>query len=256
MLRPRLIPSLLIHDNGLVKTIKFKKSKYIGDPINAVKIFSEKGADELVIFDIDATVQEKDPNYKLLKIIAKQARMPLCYGGGVKSIKQAEIIYNLGIEKIAVSSAAIENPQLIVDMVKQFGSQSVVVVLDLKKNQLNTYDIVTHNGSKYVKADSLKLAIRMQELGVGEIILNSVDQDGTMKGYDWELIETFRKGLNIPITILGGASSLENIEEAISKYQIIGIGVGSLFIFKGRHRAVLINYPNEKIKEKLYNKKY
>lgn len=255
MLRPRIIPSLLIKDGGLVKTINFKNPKYVGDPINAVKIFNEKEADELMIFDIDATAKSNEPNYDLIKKIAAQSRMPLCYGGGIKTIEQAKKVYSLGIEKIAVSSAAIDNPELISNMVDQFGSQSVVTVLDIKKKFINGYEIVTHNANKSVKFDPKTFALQMQNLGVGEIVINNVDKDGTLKGYDWGLIDKFRDVLNIPMTILGGASSLENIREAISRYEIIGIAAGSLFVFKGRYNAVLINYPNKIEKESLYRQK-
>jgi cyclase len=252
MLRPRIIPSLLIHNGGLVKTKNFKNPKYIGDPINAIKIFSEKKVDELVIFDIDATVLNKEPNYSLIKKMALQSRMPLCYGGGVKTVEQAQRIIRLGVEKIAISAAAVENPQLIFDIANEVGSQSVVVVIDVSQINNREYEILTHNAKKSVKFDPLKFALQMQSLGAGEIIINNVDRDGTLKGYDWNLIDQFREVLNIPLTILGGASSLENIKEAVERYEIIGIAAGSLFVFKGKYQAVLINYPNREKKENLF----
>ncbi|HEU4495828.1 MAG TPA: AglZ/HisF2 family acetamidino modification protein [Flavobacterium sp.] len=254
MLRPRIIPSLLIHNNGLVKTVNFKNPKYVGDPINAVKIFNEKEVDELVIFDIDATVLGKEPDYKLIEKLACQSRMPLCYGGGVKTVEQAQKIYSLGIEKIAISSAAINNPGLISEIAVKVGTQSVAVVLDIKRKFLRGYEIVTNNAKISIKLDPVEFALEAQELGAGEIIINNVDKEGTLKGYDWELIDKFREVLHIPMTTLGGASSLENIKEAIYRYEIMGLAAGSLFVFKGKHKAVLINYPSKDEKENLYKK--
>lgn len=252
MLRPRIIPSLLIQNNGLVKTVNFENPKYVGDPLNTVKIFNEKEVDELVIFDIDATVLQKEPDYVLLKKLAIQSRMPLCYGGGIKNIDQAQKIFSLGIEKIALSSAAIENPELISQIAHRVGSQSVVVVLDIKKKIFGGYEIVTHNGKKSVKFDLFKFVAKIQEYGAGEIIINNIDRDGTMKGYDWALIDKLREIIHIPMSILGGAGAVEDIKKAIDKYKIIGIAAGSLFVFKGKYKAVLINYPNREEKENLF----
>ena len=214
MLRPRIIPSLLVHDNGLVKTVNFKNPKYVGDPINAVRIFNEKEVDELAIFDIDATVLGKEPDYVLIEKLANQSRMPLCYGGGVKTVEQAQRIFGLGIEKIALSSAVINNPNLITQIADRVGSQSVVVVMDIKKKLLGGYEIYTHNGKKATGLNPIAFAEKAQQLGAGEIVINSIDQDGLMKGFDLNLIDKITEKITIPVTVLGGAGSLEDIKKA------------------------------------------
>lgn len=252
MLRPRIIPSLLIHDNGLVKTVNFKKPKYVGDPINAVKIFNEKAVDELAIFDIDATVLGKEPNYSLIERLASQSMMPLCYGGGVKTVEQAQRIFSLGIEKIALSSAIIQNPKLITQIADRVGAQSVIVVLDVKKKLLGGYEVYIHNGKKATGINPLKFVEEAQKLGAGEIVINSIDRDGVMKGYDLELIAKIREKISLPMTVLGGAGSLKDIETVIDKHGVIGVAAGSLFVFKGPYKAVLINYPTQLEKNKIF----
>jgi len=250
MLRPRIIPSLLLHHKGLVKTINFKFPKYVGDPINAVRIFNEKEVDELAFFDIDATVQNIEPDYVLIEKLANQSRMPLCYGGGVKSVEQAHRIFGLGIEKIALSSALIQNPKLITQIANRVGSQSVIVVLDVKKKLLGGYEIYTHNGKKATGINPFKFSKELEQLGAGEIIVNSIDQDGVMKGYDFNLIDKISEKISIPMTVLGGAGSIADIEKVINRYGVIGVSAGSLFVFKGPYKAVLINYPTQTEKNK------
>jgi len=252
MLRPRIIPSLLYHDKGLVKTVNFKSPKYVGDPINAVRIFNEKQVDELAFFDIDATVLGKEPDYALIEKLANQSRMPLCYGGGVKTKEQAQRIFGLGIEKIALSSAIIQNSKLVTEIAERVGSQSVIVVLDVKKKVFGGYELYTHNGKKATGINPLKLAAEMQQLGAGEIIINSIDQDGSMKGYDMSLIEKVAGVTSLPLTVLGGAGSLQDIEKVIEKHGVIGVAAGSLFVFKGPYKAVLINYPSQTEKNKIF----
>ncbi|WP_223606120.1 AglZ/HisF2 family acetamidino modification protein [Chryseobacterium sp. OSA05B] len=254
MLRPRIIPSLLIQDNGLVKTVNFKNPKYVGDPINAVRIFNEKEVDELAIFDIDATAKGLEPNYSLIERIANQSRMPLCYGGGVKTVEQAQKIFGLGIEKIALSSAVLQNPQLITQIAERVGSQSVIVVLDVKKKLFGGYEVYTHNGKKSTGIDPFKFVEEAQKLGAGEIVINSIDQDGVMKGYDMALINKVREKISLPLTVLGGAGTLNDVKQVIDKHGIIGVAAGSLFVFKGVYKAVLINYPTFEEKEKLIQK--
>jgi cyclase len=243
MLRPRIIPCLLIHENGLVKTTQFKDPKYVGDPINAVKIFNEKEVDELIVIDIDATKNNNDPNYKLIEKLAYECRMPLCYGGGIKTSEQAKRILNLGVEKIAISSIALSNPDIVKDISEQIGSQSVVVVLDIKKKLFGGYDVVTHNASKKANVDISDFIKLIQNKGIGELVLNSVDNDGKMTGYDLDPVEKYKNLIHTPLTILGGAGSLDDIKKLISKYKVIGAAAGSLFVFKGKYRAVLISYP-------------
>jgi cyclase len=252
MLRPRIIPSLLVQDNGLVKTVNFRNPKYVGDPINAVRIFNDKGVDELVIFDIDATVLRKEPNYSLIERLASQSMMPLCYGGGVKTVEQAQRIFSLGIEKIALSSAVLDNPLLIKEISERVGSQSVIVVLDVTKKLLGGYEIFTHNGKKATGINPIIFAEKAQRLGAGEIVINSIDKDGLMKGYDLDLIDKVRDKITVPMTVLGGAGSLEDIEKVIDKHGVIGVAAGSLFVFKGPYKAVLINYPTQLQKNKIF----
>lgn len=251
MLRPRIIPCLLVRDKGLVKTVQFKEHKYIGDPINAVRIFNEKESDELMVIDIDATRDNREPDYKMIENLAAECRMPLCYGGGVKTVEQAQRIFSLGVEKIAISSAAVSNPALVAEIARRVGSQSVVVVLDVKKKLFGGYELYTHNGKKATGKSPFEFATRMEELGAGEIVINSIDQDGMMKGYDMNLVEKIRKSISLPLTVLGGAGSLADIGKLISGYGVIGAAAGSLFVFKGIYKAVLINYPNWQEKDKL-----
>lgn len=252
MLRPRIIPSLLLHDKGLVKTVNFKSPKYVGDPINAVRIFNEKQVDELAFFDIDATVLGIEPDYVLIEKLANQSRMPLCYGGGVQTVEQAQKIFSLGIEKIALSSAVIKNPQLVTQIADRVGSQSVIVVLDIKKKLLGGYEVYTHNGKRSTGINPIKFAKELEQLGAGEIILNSIDQDGAMKGFDMILIDKIAENISIPLTVLGGAGSLADIEKVIDKHGVIGVAAGSLFVFKGPYKAVLINYPTQSEKNKVF----
>jgi len=257
MLRPRVTPCLLVQNKGLVKTVNFSRPKYVGDPINAVKIFNEKEVDELVVFDIDATSKKCEPDYQMIQNLASECRMPFCYGGGVKTVEQVKKIIKLGVEKVAMSSAALENPALVSMIAEQVGSQSVVVVLDAKKNLKNgNYELWTHNGGKNTEKDPVQFAQELEARGAGEIILNSIDQDGVMKGYDLVLIDQVRQAITLPLTVLGGAGSLKHIEEVICKYGIIGVAAGSLFVFKGIYRAVLINYPSRFEKDMLLNNTY
>ena len=245
MLYPRIIPCLLVKDKGLVKTVNFKNPKYVGDPINAVKIFNEKEVDELMVIDIDATSERREPDYKMIEHLAAECRMPLCYGGGVKTCEQIQRIIQLGVEKVAVSSAAIENPELVRESSEVVGNQSVVVVLDVKKKFFGgKYEVFTHNGRKTAGKSPVELAMQMEKLGAGEIVINSIDNDGMMKGFDLHLIDKVMACINVPLTVLGGASSLDDIKQLIHKYGTIGVSAGSLFVFKGIYKAVLINYPN------------
>lgn len=252
MLRPRIIPCLLVKDKGLVKTVHFKNPKYVGDPINAVRIFNEKQVDELTILDIDATVEKREPDYKMIEHWAAECRMPLCYGGGVKTAEQAQRIFNLGVEKVAISSAAVEDPSLITRMAERVGSQSVVVVIDAKKKLFGGYEVYTHNGKKGTGKNPFDLAKQFEKLGAGEIVINSIDNDGVMKGYDMTLSEKMRANTSLPLTVLGGAGSTDHIGQLINKFGIVGASAGSLFVFKGAYKAVLINYPTPADKDVLF----
>ena len=253
MLRSRIIPCLLVHNNGLVKTLNFKDPKYVGDPINAVKIFNEKEVDELIVLDIDATIQNKDPNLEMIKNLADECRMPFCYGCGIKTVDQARKIISLGAEKVALSYAALDNLELCKEIGEIIGNQSVVVIIDVKKKRLfQGYDIYTHNGTKKSKWKLNNLITKLEEIQIGEIVINSIDNDGKMQGYDISLIESIREKCSMPITVLGGAGNLKDIKKIINKFKIIGVAAGSLFVFKGKYRAVLISYPNRKERKVLY----
>jgi cyclase len=250
---------LLVHNKGLVKTIQFKDPKYVGDPINAVRIFNEKESDELTVLDIDATVENREPDYKMVELLAAECRMPLCYGGGIKTAEQAQRIFSLGVEKIAISSIAIEQPKVVSKIAEKVGNQSVVVVIDvrLKKGIFGSkYEIYTHNGKKNTGKDPIAFAQEMEALGAGEIVVNSIDQDGMMKGYDYNLIRSFRDVVSVPLTALGGAGSLQDIGKLIHQHGIIGASAGSLFVFKGVYRAVLINYPTIQERDQLIRENF
>jgi imidazole glycerol-phosphate synthase subunit HisF len=250
VLRPRIIASLLVSNGGLVKTVGFTDPKYVGDPINAVKIFNEKETDELVVVDIDATTKGLAPNLRLIEQFAVECRMPLCYGGGVKTADQARRIIGLGVEKVAISSAALENPQLVRAMADEIGSQSVVVVVDVRTAPTG-YQAWTHNARKNTGRLALDAIRDAEAQGAGEIVVNSIDNDGRMKGYDLALARQVRAATSLPLTFLGGAGSLADIETLIETCGVIGAAAGSLFVFKGPYRAVLINYPNPAQKEDL-----
>lgn len=254
MLRPRIIPCLLLHRGGLVKTLGFKDPKYVGDPINAVRIFNEKEADELMVLDIDATVNRVAPDFALIAKLAAECRMPLCYGGGVTTAEQAARIVDIGVEKVAVSAAAIAKPYLLTEMAAAVGRQSVVAVLDVRKRTglfAKGHELCTHNGKTIHKLDPVAFSKQLQDAGAGEIVINSVDRDGLMQGYDLDLAMQFKQTLKVPVTFLGGAGSIEHMGELISNLGVVGASAGSLFVFKGKYRAVLINYPTPDQKIKL-----
>ena len=244
MLRPRIIPCLLVRSKGLVKTVKFGPTKYVGDPINAVKIFNEKEADELIVLDIDATTTGSEPDFAMIQKLAAECRMPFCYGGGIKTVEQARRIIGLGVEKVAISSEAISNPNLITEIAAEIGSQSVVVVLDVKKSLFGKYEVYTHNGQTKTGRTPIELAQQAEKLGAGEIVINSIDLDGQMTGYDLDLATKIREAIRLPMTLLGGAGSISDIGRIIQTCGVIGAAAGSLFVFKGVYRAVLINYPS------------
>jgi len=253
MLRSRIIPCLLVHKRGLVKTVGFKDPKYVGDPINAVKIFNEKEVDELTVLDIDATIEGRAPDFEMIKNLAVECRMPFCYGGGVTTVEQAKKIISLGAEKVAISSAAIENPDLIKAMGQAIGVQSVVVIIDAKKKGLfGSYEIFTHNGKKATGIKVKDFVQKINEIGVGEIVINSIEHDGKMTGFDFSLIDLVRDNCDVPVTVMGGAGSLEDLRQVVKRYRIMGVAAGSLFVFKGKYRAVLISYPSKSELKELF----
>ncbi len=254
MLRPRIIPCLLVHEGGLVKTVGFKAPKYVGDPINAVKIFNEKEADELVVLDIDATANGVEPDFAMVAHLAAECRMPLCYGGGVTTVEQAKLIIGLGVEKVALSAAAVADPAILTRIAEAVGRQSVVAVIDVRKRSglfATGYEVVTRNASVVHKLNPVELAVQLEQAGAGEIVINSVDRDGTMQGYDLKLAREVRAAVSVPLSFLGGAGSHAHIGELFGACGVVGAAVGSLFVFKGQYRAVLINYPSQAQKDDL-----
>ncbi len=249
MLRPRIIPCLLVHNGGLVKTVEFQNPKYVGDPINAVKIFNEKEVDELIVLDIDATKNKNGPDFDLIRKLAIECRMPFCYGGGVTNVEQAKKIINLGAEKVAISSAAVTNLRLLEEIGTKVGQQSIVVVLDVRKKTkllgTSVYEIYINNGKTKLNLNFVDFIHQLNGIGIGELVLNSIDNDGLMKGYDLELIDLARKTTDFPLTALGGAGSLNDLKDLFDRFGIIGAAAGSFFVFKGKFRAVLISYPSK-----------
>jgi cyclase len=253
MLRPRVIPCLLLSSSGLVKTVRFTDPKYVGDPLNAVRIFNEKEVDELAVLDIDATAEGKEPDYALIAQLAAECRMPLCYGGGVRTPEQFQRIIELGVEKVAISSAALYQPELITKAASTVGSQSIVTILDVSKRS-GKYLVYGNRGTKPTDFEPWTFARSLQERGAGEIVLNDIDRDGTLIGYDHTLIKRVKESIDIPLTVLGGAGKLGHLKELFDAFGLIGAAAGSLFVFKGQYRAVLINYPQKSEKEALLPK--
>ena len=243
MLEKRIIPCLLLHKGGLYKTEKFKKPTYIGDPINAIKIFNEKEVDELILLDIDAAAKNTEPNYKMIDDIASECFMPLCYGGGIKNVQQMKMVYSLGVEKISISSEAFLNPDLIKEASGIFGNQSVLVTIDIKKDFFGNKKVFIKNGLINTKLDPLVFFKQMEALGAGEIVINSINNDGVMKGFDLELLTLIKSNAKIPVIALGGAGNLEHIKEAFEISKIDGVACGSMFVYQGPLRGVLISYP-------------
>jgi len=244
MIPTRVIPCLLLRRAGLVKTVKFKDPKYVGDPRNAVKIFNEREVDELLILDICATPEERAPQLELVREIVSEAFMPVAYGGGISSVEQARLVLALGVEKIVVSTVAAERPDFVRDASRALGSQSLVVCLDVKKGLLGRYEIRTHGGRRGTGQDPVSFARRMEQLGAGELIVNSIDRDGTGSGYDLELLANVTRAVRVPVIACGGAGGLDDFRKAVRLGGAAAVAAGSLFVFQGRHRAVLINYPD------------
>ena len=254
MKRIRVIPILLLQNRGLVKTIKFKKPNYIGDPINAVKIFNEKEVDELAFLDIEATKLQKEPNYKIIEEIASECFMPLAYGGGIMNIEQVKKIFNIGVEKIIINTSAYKTPQLITEAAKIYGNQSIAASIDVKKDIFGKYKCFINSGKTKIKQNIFDYVKMLEQLGAGELILTSIDKEGTFSGYDTYLIEKISELVSIPIVANGGASNINDFAKAIN-CGASAVAAGSVFVYKSENRGVLINYPSQKeLKEKLFSK--
>jgi cyclase len=241
MQRTRIIPTLLLKEGGLVKTIKFKNPQYIGDPINAVRIFNQKEVDELVLLDINAGINGTEPNYSEIEGIVSEAFMPIGYGGGIRGLNQIEKLFKIGVEKVILNTIAFTNPQLVNEASKIFGNQSIVICVDFKKDLFGNYNIFINSGKTKFKVDVLETMKNLEDLGAGEIILNSIDKDGTMQGYDLTLIKNYSQHLKVPVVASGGAGSISDLANAINA-GASAVAAGSLFVYQGVHRAVLISY--------------
>ena len=250
MLKHRVIPSLLLSNNELVKTQQFTKPRYVGDPINAIRIFNEKEVDELVLLDIDASKEGREPNYSLIENVAGECLMPLCYGGGIRNIEQASRLFSLGIEKVCIQTAAFEGLDIVSEVASRFGSQSVVVSVDIKKNWRGKKCMYSSSSKRLLDITWQHYLKLLNDAGAGEVSLNSVDHDGMMAGMDLDLIREASEILPIPLIAAGGVGNLEDIKSAI-QCGASAVAVGSFFIFSGPHRAVLITYPKYKVLEML-----
>lgn len=242
MLKTRVIPCLLLKKSGLVKTIRFDKPVYVGDPINAIKIFNDKCVDELIFLDITATPEKRGPNFKLISEITSECFMPLAYGGGITSLDQIGSLLKIGVEKIIINTGNLDL-NFLASATKTFGASTIVAAIDVKKNLLGKQRVYTHCGTKSTGNDLISYAKKMEQAGVGEIFLNSIDRDGTMTGYDLGLIRSLSKSVSVPVVASGGAGSLSDFKQAVDA-GASAVAAGSMFVFKGPNRAVLINYPN------------
>ncbi|TDH23300.1 imidazole glycerol phosphate synthase subunit HisF [Segetibacter sp. 3557_3] len=253
MRRIRVIPTLLIQNGGLVKSVKFQQHRYVGDPINAVKIFNDKEVDELVLLDISASAAKRSPDMHFISQVASEAFMPLSYGGGVTKAHQVQQLISAGIEKVIINTSAYTNPQLISDGAKLVGSQSVVVSIDVKKNFWGKQKVFVQNGTVNTNENPVDYARRMESLGAGELLLNAIEKDGTFTGYDEELIRSVSAAVNIPVITIGGAAEISDFEKAI-KVGASAVAAGSMFVFQRPHRAVLISYPSQQqLSEQLFS---
>jgi cyclase len=252
MLNIRVIPCLLLKDQGLVKTLRFKEPKYVGDPINAIKIFNDKEVDELIFLDISATSENRKPNFKLISDIAQECFMPFAYGGGLRDIEDIQKILKIGVEKVIINSFALENPAFVREVANAFGNQSVVVAMDVKKTSSNQYLVYTHSGKTPTRWTPVDWARKVVELGAGELFVNSIDNDGTMEGYDLNVLKEISANVNIPVIACGGAGNLNHFRDAIKTGGASAVAAGSFFVFHGKFRSVLITYPTAEELKKVF----
>ena len=243
MYRARVIPCLLLSGEGLVKTVRFKQPTYVGDPINAVKIFNDREVDELTLLDINATRERRDPPFAHLRAIAGECFMPLSYGGGIHTIEHARALFSIGIEKVVINTAAVENPKLLTAIADEYGNQAVIASIDVKKDWLGRSRVFTRAGSQNTGLAPREHADAVVASGAGEILLTSIDRDGTMSGYDVAMIRELSAAVPVPLVACGGAGTLAHLGEAIAA-GASAVAAGSLFVFAGPRRAVLINYPS------------
>lgn len=247
MNKTRVIPILLLRGQGLVKTMKFKDPRYIGDPINAVRIFNEKEVDELVFLDIAATKEGRGPDYDLLSEITGEAFMPMAYGGGITTLDQIQSILRLGFEKIIINSAAYGNINLIAEAVAIYGSQSIVGCIDVRKSLLGRYELYSSSGCTKQNIGLTDHLISLSKSGVGELLVNAIDRDGLMGGYDLKLLREVSSAVDVPIVACGGAGNINHLAQAVHEGGASAVAAGSMFVYMGPHKAVLINYPERKV---------
>ncbi len=252
MFRPRVIPALLLRNQGLVKTVKFNKYRYIGDPINAVKIFNNLKADELVFLDITANKEGRTIPLDFVKKVGAEANMPFGVGGGVKTVDEIRMIINAGAEKVILNSFAYDNPEFVRKAVAEFGSSTIVVSIDVKNRLFKGQQVYIFSGKKKTGISPIEYAKRMESLGVGELIINSIDNDGTMAGYDIELIKSISDSVTIPVVALGGAATISDFSKAILEGHASAVAAGSMFVYHGARKAVLIKYPTKEELSKLF----
>ncbi|MDA7880915.1 AglZ/HisF2 family acetamidino modification protein [Akkermansiaceae bacterium] len=252
-MRPRLIPVITLEEGYVVKTKKFKTPVYIGDPINTVRIFNDKEVDEIAIVDIRASLQGTDIDFDHLEEIASESFMPLSYGGGVTSVDEVRRILRLGFEKVILNTAALENPSLVQDSAKETGRQSIVVAIDVRRSLLGHYVVTSHSGTRKWSESPVELARRMEELGAGELLVNSIDRDGMMQGYDAELLSKISSAVSVPVIAVGGAGSWQDMRNVIESGGAAAAAGGSVFVFHGRHSAVLIQYPHPHEIEEMFD---
>lgn len=245
MIRPRVIPVLLLKGEGLVKTVRFKDPKYLGDPINIVRIFNDKEVDELIFLDITATNEGRQPPFEILAKITSECFMPLGYGGGIHSMEDVKALLGIGIEKVIMNTCAVEDPAFITEVAEYAGSQAVVVSMDVKKGFLGKYEVFTHSGRKGTGLDPVQHALEMEKRGAGELFLNVIDRDGMMQGYDLDLIRRVADTVHLPLVACGGAGDIRHLAEAIQQGGASAAAAGSLFVFQGPLRGVLISYPSQ-----------
>lgn len=250
MRRIRVIPVLLLRGAGFVKTHQFSNPTYLGDPINILKIYNDKEVDEVVILDINATIENRSIQYDLLADIASECFMPVGYGGGIRFLEEIRKILELGIEKVSINSHCAQNRDFISEAAKIFGRQSIVASIDVKRSLFGKYSVYTRSGRNNTRFDPVTYAKEMEERGAGEILLNSIDNDGLMQGYDIELIQKVSSAVNIPVIACGGAATLNDFVKAVNDGGASAVAAGSMFVFQGKHRAVLISYPSYEELEK------
>ena len=252
MLRHRVIPVLTVDERRLVKTVQFRKPRYLGDPLNAVRIYNEKEVDELVLLDITATRAGREPNFGFIGDVASECFMPMAYGGGIRTSAQAARVFALGVEKVVVNTIAVERPEVITEIARVYGAQAVVAAIDVRRKLFGGSECATRSGSKGTGRSPAELARSLESAGAGEILLTSIPNDGQMQGYDVPLIRSVVAAVSVPVIACGGAGSADDLRRAVVEGGASAAAAGSLFVYQGRHRAVLVNFPSEDVRERLF----